>query len=282
MRESIRQKIEKSCGFNSHPYVRWGFILLFLCMAIGSTYLAFDGYKLPYSAILAIITSGLLILYLCVDSILFVRYLHLTSPREVLPLVRWIDPKISKVIIHTEEYVRSLEGEKLVTEIESYAREISSDFETKPPYPRIEGAIFWRSISNFLVTIFCFAILALALAQKDKYCEGLNTYGHDCSQVKDFKSAVLHSVYYHSVIFQSLGDGEHGPKTIYAQAIATIETYIAFLYLIIIIGGIYSTAAIVRDNMTPRLFRESLAEYLTVLCAKEKPIRKEDLSDLRR
>src|SRR5207253_6967506 len=181
-----------------------------------------------------------------------------------------------------EEDIKSLEGEKLKEEIESQAKEISADFETRPPYPRITAVLFRRAIFNFVLTVLCFAIVTLALVYIDKYRGAATpTYGHDCSQIRNPGYALIHSFYYHSVIFQSLGDGEHGPKTILAQFIATLETFFAFFYLTLILGGIYNTATIVRDNLSPPIFKDSLVIYLTVLCAQKQPMVREDFSEFK-
>ena len=237
---------------------------------------------MPYSASFAMVAAIGLVGFLALDSILYLRYLLYSSPREVLPLARRIDSQISRAIHDAEQYVKTFDGENLTNEIKSQAKEIGSDFETRPPYPRITVAFFKRAIANFLLTVLGFAFLTMALAYHEKYCRpGTFPYGHNCTEITSFPDAVLHSFYYHSVIFQSLGDGEHGPKTILAQSIASIETLTAFFYFILILGGIYSTAAIVRDNMTPKIFRESLEEYLDALCAPKKPKGIADIETLR-
>jgi hypothetical protein len=281
MYERARRTIETSCGFKSLPYLRWATIAFLLIASLVASYSAFKDCGMPLSAIGTIVFAGSLVLFLGTDSILYVRYLSYSSPREVLPLARTIDPQIGRAISDAEKYVKTLEAEALKAEIESQAKEILSDFQTRPPYPRIATALFMRTISNFLITILCFAILTIGLMYMDKYCRtGVPTYGHDCSQMGNFGSVLLHSSYYHSVVFQSLGDGAHAPQTISAQAIATIETLFAFFYLILILGGIYSTAAIVRDNLTPSVFRESLVIYLNVLCADKRPQGKDDIAEL--
>ncbi|HEV2883107.1 MAG TPA: hypothetical protein VGX24_17695 [Pyrinomonadaceae bacterium] len=400
MLDRIRQEFENVFGFKCKRRVRYSIVVLLLIIMLGAAYLAFLAYLMPYSAILAMIIGFGLILFLCMDTFFYYLDLFHSSPTEVLPLAKSIDPLISKTIGDAEEHLngslllnvgdlldpsvfirnlregqdsftsylrdkfspdvhqlldqyavpnepeqklldalvqelnqllkeallykptdfpqvqvseetmtlleqnpqgknlvrlnrrlfedaypreiaKGLEGEKLKAEIESQAREICADFETRPSYPRITAVLFKRAVFNFILTVFCFAIATWALTCKDKYSGATTpTYGHDCSVIGNPVYAALHAFYYHSVIFQSLGDGEHGPKTNLAQAIASGETYFALFYLTLILGGIYNTASVVRDNLTPIIFRESLVKYFTTICASKMDIGREDFGEL--
>src|SRR5207253_6933104 len=109
-------------GFKCKHSIRYGIVCLLLIVTIGAAYLAFLMYLMPFPAILAMITGCILILFLCMDSLFYYLDLLHSSPREVLPLARSIDPLISRAIGDAEEYIKSLEGEKLKEEIESQAK----------------------------------------------------------------------------------------------------------------------------------------------------------------
>src|SRR4051812_29743399 len=121
MLEWIRQRLERVFGFRCSLCIRYVIICLLLIVTSGAAYLTLLNYLMPFSAILAMIVGGVLILFLCMDSFFYYLDLLHSSPREVLPLARSIDPLISRAISVVEEYVKSLEGEKRRKEIESQA-----------------------------------------------------------------------------------------------------------------------------------------------------------------
>lgn len=280
--ENFLRSAGESFKFRGNPRIRWIVISILFCATFVSAYVVFNRSQMSWSVPLTIILAAVLFVFLAADSIIYVFDLLHSSPREVLPLVRSIDPLINKAITDSEGTIKDLTGDDQKKEITSQAREICSDFESRPPYPRITIRLFRRTVINFLFTVSCFAFITMTLTRWDAYCNIENpgyvrTYAHDCAAEDNYGKALLHSFYYNSVIFQSLGDGSHAPKTAIAQAIATGETLTAFLYLTLIFGGIYNAGSIVRDNLTPARFESSLIAYLTTLSSSTSPVTKEDI-----
>lgn len=274
--QEVRESAWSRFAFSSDPWFRWSVVGVLLLGAVGSAYVVFQKGAMAWACAITTAFSVLLILFLTADSVLYLLDLLYSSPREAIPLVRNIDPLIDRAINEAEQYIKQLEGSEQVKEISSQAREICSDFESRPPYPRVAARLIWRTIVNFLLTVFAFSLISMTLARWDAYCNVGNpgyekTYGHDCAAVDNFGEALLHSFYYHSVIFQSLGDGSHSPRTERAQILATIETLMAFFFVILIFGGIYNAASIVRDNLSPTRFENNLIEYFTALSSSTNP-----------
>lgn len=270
-------------GFYGRLWLKQTVIAVLIAAAILSLHSAITNCEMPLSARSAMVIAALFFLFLLADTIRFLFDLFFSSPNETLRLARRIDPEIDEALNDVEARVKTLKGEEQKNEIRSQARELCSDFLSRPPYPRITFRFACHGILNFLLTMLCFVIFTLAMARLDVYCgASLPTYGHDCFIDSSFFETLIHFCYYHSVIFQSLGDGGHGPTTFFAQAVATTETLTSFFYIFLIFGGIYNAGAAARDNLTPRLIRTSIEKYLIALCSNNNPVIKQKPCETKR
>jgi hypothetical protein len=277
---NIWRRIIKNCfGFYGRLRLKLVIVAIFIGAAILLTHAAVTNCGMPFSAPSAIAIAILFMLFLLTDTLRFLFDLLYSSPNESLLLVREIDTEIKKALNDVEELVKSLKGEAQKDEIRFQARDICSNFLSRPPYPRITFRFACHAILNFLLIIFCFMVLTIGLVRMDVYYgTSLLTYGHECFKDSTFYETLVHFYYYHVVIFQSLGDGHHSPTTIFAQAIAIGETFTSFFYIFLTFGGIYNAGATARDNLTPRLIRTSIEKYLVALCSNDNPvINSEDL-----
>lgn len=271
---NISRWIIKNCfGFYGRLWLKLMILAIFIGTAILSAHAAITTCVMPLSARSAMVIAVSFLLFLLTDTIRFLSDLFFSSPNETLLLARRIDPEIDGALNDVEGRVKNLKGEEQKNEIRFQARDLCSDFLSRPAYPRITFRFACNGILNFLLTIFCFVIFTIGLARMDAYSgASVPTYGHDCFTNSSFCETLLHFYYYHSVIFQSLGDGGHGPGTFFAQAVATIETLTSFFYIFLNFGGIYNAGATARDNLTPRLIRTSIEKYLNALCSKDNPV----------
>ena len=235
--------------------------------------MAFKQIMMPYSALCSIAFAGVLIVFLFLDTNFFPGSLFLLSPSRRLILARLVDSELDAAISRAEEYLVNLEPEEQEIEVENLSKEFRSDFAIRSPFPKIAEVLLKRTIVNFLLTIFCFSILTMALAILDQYqSSAQKTYGHSCLELGSFPKIMLHFFYYHMVVFQSLGDGNHAPQTLVAQLIATVEALVAFMYIIFTFGRVVSIPLLTLNEITPEKLESDLYDRFMMLCSPGNPI----------
>ena len=223
-------------------------------------YLGFEKRNLPITASLVIPLCLILIAFLSIESISALVSLVAASLRERLILMRRLDKELDDAIDRAENASSEMDE----SEVRSLAREFSSDFENKRPFPRLLRMILPKIFVNFIVTIVCFSLITMSLLSLSLFYHDGNPYRHNCF-TGDFFKALVHFFYYHSVIFQSLGDGDHVPQTLVPQIFATAETFVAFLYTLLIFASIFSSALYVESELTPEKLSRELSDRLLSL-----------------
>ncbi|MEA2204045.1 MAG: hypothetical protein QOE77_821 [Blastocatellia bacterium] len=253
--------LKNHLGFYGNPKIRRVMVLALLAISLLSSFLAFNSHRLPESAISSIVFSGLLITFLCVDSVCYVASVLVAALGKRLSLVRKIDSELDAAICRAEDESINVEGNE--SDVKRLAEKFFDDFENKRPFPRIAAILLWRTFLNFLLTALCFGFVTMGLVRIHMYCGSERSpYRHACFEERSFAGVNLHLLYYHLVIFQSLGDGNHAPETLDAQAVAIVETFLAFLYMILILGGILSIAMFVQSELTPEKLTADLLRRL--------------------
>lgn len=257
--------------FYGNPWVRRVVVFMLITTIICLLITAFNMALMPASAILIMIFAGILILFLLVDTSFYVLSLLMSSLQRRIMLIRKVDSKLRVAIELAESHVANVAVEKRV--LKSMAKEFTSDFGNRRPFPMLAKALLLRTIPNFWITVFCFTAISMSIALRDSYCSCPQLpYTHSCLGVGGFLSVFVHIMYYHVVIFQSLGDGNHAPATIFTQLIAIVEACISFFYVIFIFGGLFSTAMYVQSEMTPEKLCTDLYETLKTAGSAKNPI----------
>jgi hypothetical protein len=253
------------------PWPRIGVIVVLVLLIVVALRDAYDNLHMPASAIVAIVIAILLAFLLLVDSGLYVTSLLMCSLQRRLTLLKRVDSQLSFAIGRAEQYVSTTVVEK--AEIKSIANEFVSDFGNRRPFVRVAKALLVRTISNFWITVFCFAALSMSEALRLRFCGSLQLpYGHECLTVGNFLTSLLHFGYYHVVVFQSLGDASHSPTTLFTQVVAILEACVSFFYFIFIFGGFLSTSMFVQSEMTPEKLCGEFHERLKTLASANAPI----------
>ena len=263
---NILRKLTEPLGF--YASLRWkrarrGVLMLLPLLSIAAAYVAFAGRYLPTSGFIAILLSVLLVLSLEFYSLSLFLSLIFASTHKRLDLVRMIDLDLHKVIERAENASPLL----CEPEIRSMAREFGSDFAARRLFPRLATVLLSRMFCFFALTILAFSFITLSVIKLSGFYKTSDQpYKHVCVNGTDsFPSVLAHLVYYHSVIFQSLGDGDHTPQRFWPQILATFETFTALLYSLVIFAGVLSVAVYVESEVTPEKLVDELARRLLSL-----------------
>jgi hypothetical protein len=273
MKKNWRWAKDKVFSIYGDPRHRCAVIIIFLLSGIASGYLAFMNILMPTSSIFAIVFAALLMVFLLLDTTFYVFSLLFSALGDRLHLFRIIDPEINARIRELEDSIMNLRPEEQEDKIASAANDYRSDFADRQPLGRVIVAFLRRTILNLLVTILCFTGITIGLAYWYKHYGTQDIYTHHClDKCYNFPDLILHFFYYHSVIFQSLGDGNHAPQTSSAQGIAIVEAFVAFFYLILIIGGSLSVSMFVHNELAPEKLSEALKDRLADLISSKHPI----------
>jgi len=137
------------------------------------------------------------------------------------------------------------------------------------------GLLLSRTALNLALTIATFGVLTanIAILHKAQAIKGY-PYTHDCNSEGSYSHLLVHGLYYHTVIFQSLGDGGHAPMTLPAQMLATIESYLAMTYLALLLGGSLSVAIFVESALTEEVIHQELIRSVLPIWTRRVPITK--------
>jgi HNH endonuclease len=275
--KSVRRSITdyfRIYSYSSHgPRLRLAVVAALLLAIIGSLFLSYHAAYIPASAIFTMACAGLLGLIMMVDSGLFVVSIVMSSLQRGLMLIRRFDRELSVAIAGAEQYVANTRTEKV--ELKSLAREFIADFENRRPFMRVSKALLSRTILNFWITILCFAAISMSDALWIRSLgSSVAPYGHACLDFGGFLAILTHFIYYHAVVFQSLGDSNHAPATLFAQILAVIEASVSYFYFIFIFGGFLSTAIFVQSEMAPKKLCNELYKRLSSLASAKNPITK--------
>jgi hypothetical protein len=233
----------------------------FLTVPFVLLYLAFSGFFMPAAASLVLASVLFLVIALVVDTVLYPVSLLQLSPSTRLALVRNLDRDLDTAIERAESYVANLGGENKAKEANEIAQEFHADFVGRPPALRLAQVLLHRTIANFGGTIlaFTFASMALLLLESPS-----STYGHSCQTVGGFWGVLLHLLYYHLVIFQSLGDGTHAPQSLAAQSIAIAETIASFTYVLLTFGRVLSVPVAALNELSADRLVQDLKDRLSM------------------
>jgi hypothetical protein len=275
MMNNLRRKFAETFDiylyFYGNPWVRRIVVLILMTIILCLLITEFNMVLMPASAILTMIFAGTLMIFLLVDSSFYVLSILMSSLQRRIMLIRRVDPDLRLAIQIAEDHVSTVAVEK--RELKSMAKQFESDFGNRRPFPMLARALLLRTIPNFWITVFCFTALSMSIALRASYCGcHQSPYTHSCLEVGGFLSVFVHFMYYHVVIFQSLGDGAHSPLTLFTQIIAIVEACISFFYVIFIFGGLFSTAMYVQSEMTPEKLCGDLYETLKTAGSAKNPI----------
>jgi hypothetical protein len=245
----------------TNSMTRFPVFVCFLIVPLALLYLAFTGFLMPAAPWLVLAVTLLLLLALAVDTVLYPISLLQLSPSTRLALVRNLDRDLDMAIERAESYITGLSDQEKAKQADQIAREFHSDFVGRPPSLRLAQVLLRRTIANFGGTIlaFTFASMALLLLESP-----LNTYGHPCRVVGGFWGVLLHLLYYHLVIFQSLGDGAHAPQSLSAQGVAIAETIASFTYILLTFGRVLSVPVTALNELSADRLVEDLKDRLSM------------------
>jgi len=251
-------------------------ILLVFSAALSLGWLAFKSTKNQAPLAVSSLISGiLLITFLLWDSFATFWYFLGFSKRNSLYLICCVDSRFDTNIKILKDKMRTAPEKDLEIICEHGTQSTMSDYETRQPIRRLLALLLGRNISNLLITIATFSIVIISLGVWHNAAGGgtVNPYQHDCRLDRNtYISQLLHSFYYQSVIFQSLGDGNHVPTTALAQTLATGEAYIAMCYVALLLGGSLSVAIYAGSVLTENVVRNELRRALLPVWASRVPI----------
>ena len=264
------------------PWVSWErgrwfrrlMVLLLLGMTLGFGWFAStsDRVSLIYSSI---IIAVVLVVGLLFDS--FATFWHFFgfSKENIIYFITKVDSQFGAVVNKLKEDMRNAPESELESIVKHGTEGIMSDYENRQPVRSILALLLARNITNLLITVVTFSAISGNLIILHK-CWGLkdSPYRHECRPSGTrYGHLLLHGFYYHSVIFQSLGDGDHIPVTVPAQIVSTSEAYIAMSYLALLIGGSISAALYAEGRLTEHVVRRVLLRSLLPIWTRRVPIR---------
>lgn len=278
MIKTILQKITNAFDiypyFYRSPWMRRIIVSILLVIIFSALISSFYSKSLmPASAIVTMVFAGLLLVFLLVDSGLYISSLLMSSEQRIIMIIRKMNSDLSFAIDRAENYVSDPNTTIEQSEIKSLAKEFLSDFGNIQPLPMLAKTLLWRTILNYWITIFCFATISMSVALRhDYYGVPQSPYEHACLDFGNFIYVLIHFLYYHAVIFQSLGDGNHAPVTAFTQIVAIGEAFTSFFYIIFIFGGLLSTATLILKEMTPEKLCAELYVRLNTLASDKNPV----------
>jgi hypothetical protein len=271
------------------PWVSWGpgkngrrviIVLLFgLMLGFGGYAHAFEWCK-GSIAIFSLAIGMLLVLGLLLDS--FATFWHFFgfSTRNSLYFVCGVDSRFNTIVRNLKNTLRNsspaVSPEELEGIVTNEIKKVMNEYQTRQPIRSILSFLLRRNASNLLLTIVAFSAMSsdVLILHKHWNLEG-NPYKHEClSQANtSYGSLLWHDFYYHSVIFQSLGDGDHVPVSRASQVLATFEAYVAMSYLALLLGGSISVAVYAEQALTGPVIGTELYRAVLPIWTQRVPIK---------
>jgi hypothetical protein len=271
------QVVDRYClPWAERRFLRQLFIVLLFATTLGFGCVASSpGEYLGFAVRTSIVAGVVLIFSLVFDSGAVFWYFYGFSKRSGLRLVCRLDCDFDAMVKRLKHIVQTVPENQLEKTIKREAKEVIDDFVTRRPLRPLIGLLLRRTALNLLLTIFVFSILGADITILHNHQNPTERpYGHDCRpNGTGYVPLLLHNFYYHTVIFQSLGDGSHAPATISTQVLATFESYLAMIYLVFLLGGSISVAIFVEGALTEDVIEKELLRSVFPIWSRRVPIK---------